>query len=212
MDFTIETRYWDDTPLYTSNVVHIERGLNVLVGCNGCGKTTLLLQLEESIKQMMKNDKTVKLLKFDNAEQGGDNFRQRSLFYDDMDSFMSSIGSSEGELITLSFGTCVAKQVGSIMRSNKDVKEFYILIDGVDSGLSIDRIRDLLKFFKFVQHENRETNFYIIASANSYEMTINNNCIDVMTLDHIGFPSYTDYCKYILKTRNFVEDRSKSSK
>lgn len=46
--------YEDENYLYKKGHVTFQPGLTVLVGCNGCGKTTLMKQLENILKRQKK--------------------------------------------------------------------------------------------------------------------------------------------------------------
>ena len=61
--------------------------------------------------------------------------------------------SSEGERIALSFGDIVP-QIG--VRVRKDIAEnkpLFILLDGLDSGASIDRTRELMSLFELIERD-----------------------------------------------------------
>lgn len=55
--------YEDENYLYKKGHVTFQPGLTVLVGCNGCGKTTLMKQLENILKKDRKKSKGVSLRK-----------------------------------------------------------------------------------------------------------------------------------------------------
>ena len=55
--------YEDENYLYKKGHVTFQPGLTVLVGCNGCGKTTLMKQLENILKKDRKKEKMKKRAK-----------------------------------------------------------------------------------------------------------------------------------------------------
>lgn len=66
--------------LYQKKHVEFEPGLTVLIGCNGCGKTTLMRQVRLQVEKDLKNPCVVH---FDNFADGGHNSMQVSAFHED---------------------------------------------------------------------------------------------------------------------------------
>lgn len=131
--------YEDENYLYKKGHVTFQPGLTVLVGCNGCGKTTLMKQLENILK---KDRKKARVFRYENEIHGGHSSMQEAMFYGDMSFVAASVMSSEGEKIALNMQKATAK-IGSLMEKSPDINEFWLLLDGVDSGFSIDAIEDL---------------------------------------------------------------------
>lgn len=131
--------YEDENYLYKKGHVTFQPGLTVLVGCNGCGKTTLMKQLENILK---KDRKKARVFRYENEIHGGHSSMQEAMFYGDMSFVAASAMSSEGEKISLNMQKAAAK-IGSLMKKSPDIDEFWLLLDGVDSGFSIDAIEDL---------------------------------------------------------------------
>ena len=131
--------YEDENYLYKKGHVTFQPGLTVLVGCNGCGKTTLMKQLENILK---KDRKKARVFRYENEIHGGHSSMQEAMFYGDMSFVAASVMSSEGEKIALNMQKAAAR-IGSLMEKSPDINEFWLLLDGVDSGFSIDAIEDL---------------------------------------------------------------------
>ena len=190
--------------MYMNDVVNIEPGLTVLVGCNGSGKTTFLTMLEQELTR-----NKIHCIKFDNLLNGGNNAKQAAAFRDDFAFVMQAAMSSEGENIILNMGQLAAK-AGRFVKENPDIKELWILMDAVDSGLSVDNICDVKQYlFKPILNDKRlfGKNVYIVVSANTYEMACDANCLDVQTFQYRQFSSYEEYKAFILKTKEKKELR-----
>ena len=125
--------------LYQKKHVEFEPGLTVLIGCNGCGKTTLMRQVRLQVEKDLKNPCVVH---FDNFADGGHNSMQVSAFHEDFSRVAQQMCSSEGERIAIDM-EMVARKIGNMMHKYQNEKEFWIFLDGIDSGFSIDAIEDL---------------------------------------------------------------------
>ena len=138
--FKIERDYYDNGEmLYQKKHVTFKPGLTVLVGCNGCGKTTLMRQIRLQVEKDLKNQC---VLNFNNEHDGGQSSIQKSLFYGDMKFVASGLTSSEGERIALNMQK-IATQIGTMLQKYQNENEFWIFLDGIDSGFSVDAIVDL---------------------------------------------------------------------
>lgn len=196
--------YSEKKRLFMKKQYKLHTGVNVLIGCNGSGKSTFLHMLKIFLdKQGIKN------YSFDNLSDGGSNMNQRLLLSGNLDMLAQSKTSSEGERLNLA--CCVAaSQIGQMFRQNREEKELWILMDAVDSGLSIDNIVDQKDFFRLVLIENKVRDVYIVVAANSYEMAKGERCIDVRTGTEYKFEDDLDYPKYrdfIMKSRAAKDKR-----
>ena len=184
----------------------ISPGLTILVGCNGSGKTTTLL----SIKDAYGKDPNYKVFHWDGLSDKGI-AKQRALDMQRIDVLSSLAFSSEGEEISTNIGL-LAGTIGSFIGKNKD-KDVIILLDGLDSGLSIDNITEIKDFFKDLlipDIEKSGHNCYIIAPANEYELARGERCIDARSGKEIAFRDYEDYRKYILESRKKKDKRKQT--
>ena len=191
--------------LYYRSKVAFEPGVTVLVGCNGCGKTTLIRQ----IKRLLEKD-DIPYVAYDNLHDGGSNARQKAGFYGDVDFMATSMCSSEGENIVLNMGN-MARSMGALTKRNPDAKELWFLFDAVDSGLSIDNVCDIKEYlFKTVFEHNKDKDIYIIISANAYEMCRGEKCFDTWLCKYIDINSYDEYRDFVLKSRERKDKREDS--
>lgn len=184
----------------------ISPGLTILAGCNGSGKTTTLL----SIKDAYGKDPNYKVFHWDGLSDKGV-AKKRALDMQRIDVLSSLAFSSEGEEINTNIGL-LASSIGNFIRKSTD-KDVIILLDGLDSGLSIDNITEVKDFFKELlipDIEKSGHHCYIIASANEYELARGERCIDARSGKEIAFSDYEYYRKYILESRKKKDKRKQT--
>lgn len=212
--------------LWKKRAITINPGVTVLVGCNGIGKTSLL----HCIKDQLKKEK-VPCISFDNLHDGGSNARSEAAFREDFGLLSSLMCSSEGENIMINIvslvsklrhfvetgdnGDKIDKLVMSIARLNEEKmeekeesNERWILLDAIDSGLSIDNIVDVKEYlFKTILENNFGKEIYILVVANEYEMARGENCFDVHNGKYVKFKDYEDYRNFVLKSKEWKDIR-----
>ena len=230
-EFKIEKNPNDCGILYYKNTAVFEPGVTVLIGCNGCGKTTMIKQIEKQLEK----DKIPYAI-YDNIRDGGHNARERAGFYGDMEFIASSICSSEGENIVMNMGK-LARDIGDFVRNGrtaeeermhrmarafqkargedaeeaKIIKERWILLDAVDSGLSVDNIVDIKEYlFKTILEHNDDNEIYIVISANEYEMAREEKCFDVYNGKYVTFNNYEEYRDFILQSKEWKNQRDET--
>lgn len=197
--------------IYQNAEVEFMPGLTVLIGCNGSGKTTML----QTLRYIFRNDNTP-FISFDNLRNGGNHSRQEALFRGNLDFLATSVCSSEGESIYLNLSE-YAKDIGLFMQQYKSSeRDIWILMDAVDSGFSIDNIIALKRFLKDMvlkDEHHKNTELYIVVSANSFEMANGEQCLDVYTGDYCSFfDDYSAYREFILEGVKRKEKRKKLRK
>ena len=190
---------YDEGVMFTNLERRIPEGLTVLVGCNGSGKTTFMHYVNNKYRNVYR------IIRRNNITDKRD-MKQRAL-EKDISLVASLMTSSEGEEINTNLGI-IAGQIGNAVKRGE--KSIIVLLDGIDSGLSIDNIADTMDFFENMlipDVQARGSEIYIIVAANSYEMVRGRKCIDVRTGKEVSFKDYEDYRNFILKSRTIKEKR-----
>ena len=221
--------YDEGDNLYKKATFVFEPGVTVLVGCNGAGKTTLFHQIKDQLQK-----EGVPVLSFDNLKEGGGHAVSSAGFYGDFNFMATAMTSSEGENIVMNIGKLASNLRGFMengeVKGNSDAlarafakamwendkedekempNERWLLLDAIDSGLSVDNIVDLKKFlFKTILDDQAgKRDVYIICSANEYELCNGERCFDVQNAKYIEFKNYDEYREFVLKTREIKDKR-----
>ncbi len=124
-----------------------------------------------------------------------------------------SMLSSEGENITMNLGQ-IAGKIGNFIKNNPNNKDLWIILDAIDSGLSVDNIIDAKEFlFKTILEDkrNKDREVYIIVSANEYEMAREEQCFDVYNGKYTKFKDYEEYRNFILESKEWKNQRNINS-
>jgi energy-coupling factor transporter ATP-binding protein EcfA2 len=227
--FKLHKRYYgEDYDLYKKKTITINEGVTVLVGCNGAGKTTLLHQIKD---QLIKD--SIPVISFDNLREGGNHAISSAGFYGDYAFMGTAMASSEGENIVMNIGRLASNLRAFIkngeVKGNSDAlasklaqalwgeqqpkekevpNERWLLLDAIDSGLSVDNIVDLKEYlFKTILSDAGDIKVYILVSGNEYEIARGENCFDVYQGKYIKFSNYERYRNFILKSRQIKDQR-----
>jgi len=187
--------------VYKKAIHSFKPGISILVGCNGSGKSTAFGYIQDILKE---ND--IPVFKYSNLTEGGNTARESALFYGNLNLLAEQITSSEGENIVINIGT-MAQKLGSFVERNKEKGELWILLDAIDSGLSIDYIEEVKDFLhNQLIDKITDIDLYILISTNNYELCIGEACYNVQECQYIEIDSYEKFKKIVKKTR---ENKSK---
>ena len=232
--FKLYKDYYDVVyDIYKNKTITIKPGVTVLVGCNGIGKTTLLHQIRDELKK-----NKIPYISFDNLKDGGSHSISEASFYGNFGFMATAMCSSEGENIVLNVGNLAAR-LGQFVKDGEDQKEKkyvqlaqsiaqingeqieeheiskerWILLDAIDSGLSVDNVVDIKEqLFKTILEYNFGNEIYIVVSANEYEMARDEQCLDVYNGKYITFKDYEEYRNFILESKKWKIDRMENDK
>ena len=190
--FYFENSYNDSETKYAAFHPNM---LNIVVGCNGYGKTSFLRGLERHLKR-----KHIEYISWSDSHDGRTDGMNQFLWSGNMEGLASMAFHSEGQAMLASFGRKCIQMIGHKVRNHEGLKELFIIIDQIDSGLDIHMINDIKNTFKTVIIEDMKKNgidAYIVMSANSYTLVKGEYCIDPITRKPIIFNNYDDYARYI---------------
>lgn len=218
--------YGEDIRMYKKKTITLEDGVTVLVGCNGIGKTTLLQQIQASLTKQK-----IPVLSFDNLHEGGSKSLSSAAFNGDWAFAATAMASSEGENIVMNVGQlagilrhfietgqvskprdklarALARVMGDTETEEVTSKERWLLLDAIDSGLSVDNVIDIKEqLFQTILEAKGDKEVYILVTANAYEMARGEQCFDVYNGKYIKLKTYEAYRKFILKTRAIKKQR-----
>lgn len=180
-------QYSGKRKLYQNTDLKINEGITVLIGNNGTGKTYCCSQIKDAYKHALFIDIV------DETIRNTVDFRQEK-------SLGRWITASEGQRVydNLEFlATSIGQYVSLCKSKNQSV---IIIIDGADSGVSIDLIQNIRGFLDLVNKDCKKNKqeHYIIVTANNYELAVDYESIWIPTLDKYNFKlsNKNDYYKF----------------
>ena len=212
----IKDYYDTGVDLYQKAYIELREGVTILVGCNGYGKSTFLNILKSKCEY-----ENIPLLLL-NAHTEGNHFIEKAFNQGNINLASTALISSEGENIVLlvaDFIKRVGQWIQSILKNfdvyKKDNNGFIdavLIMDSVDSGLSIDNIIEIKNFLGTLISDftSNKIRLHIVISTNSYEFTIGYDCLDVVRGKYRGFRSYIEFKNFILQSRDRMNRRNDS--
>ncbi len=214
-----------DTQMFAKSKLELnENTISCFVGCNGSGKTTII----DFIIDKLRHDgaREIKVSAYQNLENAfkesfGDVkddhkdtskdlyviFNKNSEFASSQEDYFKMKAtvcfSSTGEGLMHRFGRVLAVLGSEIRNENNKGKSLFIFFDDCDAGTSIDMINDITSVFNLITTDCIKNNitYYIVVTANSYELCKDVDCISVHDFKHLKFDSYESYRKFVLRSR-----------
>lgn len=199
----ITIKDWYD--LHPGYQLELEEGCTVLVGPNGSGKSTLLNQLEDFAK-----GSGIDVFSYNNLTDGGHTATQRYLASDNINMLATAMTASEGQMVAVNFSQVVSRIGYAVKKAARTGNPLFILLDALDSGASIDRIREMASLFRLVGKDACGQKVYLVVAANSYELAKGADCVDVRTSEHLRFNDYQSYTEFIMgyfKNKSVLGDK-----
>ncbi|WP_304393422.1 ATP-binding protein [uncultured Clostridium sp.] len=168
--------------IYKEKIIEINNGITVLTGPNGSGKTYACSQICDYLDEQKKKYLNVNV--YEEGKHTADSFTLSG----DMKSLAKYLNSSEGQRVFDTLVDINTPKMGDYVRKliQDGVKEGYIIIDGCDSGVSIDLMLSYRSLFEFILDDCKKENIemYIIITSNSYELVYDYDCIWIPTMEH----------------------------
>ena len=214
----IKIRVYDPDKYYDNDkgrniTINIAPGYTCLVGPNGVGKSTMLEQIRDILRQEKDSETGLhkyEVVYYDNLHDGGSKQFGMWMMNGMFEKIAAITSSSEGEGIIYNI-TEFAMQCGvATKKCIEKNRTLIILIDGLDSGTSIDKIYKFKSEFidTIIDHcSQSNVEAYIIATANNYAMIDDEivDCIFAKNGKHMKFKTYNSFRKFILKNAKETE-------
>lgn len=182
--------------LFKKDLIEINPGVTVFTGCNGSGKSTLI----QIIKNRLESSEFPFMYYNCSEQQQGE-------------AVLSSISSSQGEYAYFRFSSII-QFMKPFFEMETNHSSRWVLIDGIDSYLSVDRIAQIRKCFDFLVHEAKRTGveLFIIVASNSFEMCKGSNCFSVIDGEYRDKPydTYEGWHEDIMDSSEYVRKRIES--
>jgi len=203
----LETMPYDD----------FDYGITVLLSPNGVGKTTTLLNIQRELS----DNQYIKTILYSHHDEscktskGASKLDFSDRFTEDV---INSFFVSEGQELEYSFVNWLTDNVFPIFWEIKEkgktqYKELVLLIDELDSGLSIDKIKNAIEVFPILIDDAKKygIKLKIILTANSYELAseFKENAIWILSKKKIDISTYNKFQKQYIDYYNKQKEEEK---
>ena len=219
--FTIPKDPYDERIMFGKTTLTLEdNSISCLVGCNGSGKSTVLYFIKRQLEKRGAYELRGKYLDlrgiFNKPKYNDEIFlffdKKSKTFNNEEESIFKELLAntlSTGESIYNRFGDKLALLGNAIRNPENKGKSIYVFMDDCDAGTSIDMINDIKSIFDLIIKDCKKhgITYYLILTANSYELCKDVDCISIHDFTHKKFDDYEQYKKFILESRE-VKDKS----
>lgn len=211
-----------DRELFTNDTLVLEPNtISCLVGCNGTGKTTVVEYIKKHLEKLHAEEfeetpysglgKAMEAALGRERPKNKDNLyfvdfsKHTKIAADETASFLLDAAvsfSSTGEGISYRLGQMLkilGKSINKIKNQNASV---FIFFDDCDAGTSLDKIIEIKDVFNLIVDHCKAMNvtYYILLTANSFEMCRDLDCISVHDFKHLKFTDYEEYKRFVLES------------
>ena len=221
MDFKVDKKPYDDRELFVKDTIELNPNqITCLVGCNGSGKTTLIDYLKRNLNKLEAIDVCAgyprKGFKGDELD-----FTKKEYYYADFSKKTDDAKDGTDWLMgkfTVAFsstGEGIVYRLGKILETLGRViadpelkgKNLFIFFDDCDAGTSLDKIVEIKDVMNLIAGDckRRGINYFIVLTANSFEMCRDVDCISVHNFEHLKFTDYDEYKKFVLESSKIKE-------
>lgn len=216
----------DDVVDFKKDKLVIKDKVTIFVAPNGYGKTTLMGQIQHDLKKQgipeaekgsrhrdlarafrrladTTEDEikpTAMYVTYDaHADQQG-NVLSSAIFEKNYERFALRQESSEGQNKLISMME-VFDTAAEIANENDELETIIMIVDGIDSGLSVDMIELIMKTLnhKIKQVEQFGVDVALILTTNNYEMCRNNIVRDPLSFEEFEYHDYEHFRKDMLQ-------------
>lgn len=223
--------YYEDEYLFKKDQLTLTDQVTVFVGPNGYGKTTLVTMIKEALEkdgaisfsnnaysrslerafklavtdEYKRSNSPIGFISYDSHADDHTNSISASLVNNNMQQLLLRRESSEGENNLISLAD-LFDNAQAVAKEHQDLEHLIIFVDGIDSGLSVDKIdfivRNLDLKIKQVESQNPDLNVALVFTANHYEMVRNLPTIDPITFEKLNYNDYEEFRSDMIKKAN----------
>lgn len=189
-----------DRTLFPHKSFFFNQGITCLVGKNGSGKTLLIKEIANNLKE-----NKIPYYYYDAYSEGGKVAKDKLKALKNTERLVELQLASQGQQSIINISNILIDKIGPFISEcvkNKS-EEAWILLDSIDTGLSVDNIIGVKEFFNTILEDCEENQIvlYLIVSGNSFELVKNEQSIDVITGSRIKFKNYEMFKKVIMRSK-----------
>lgn len=157
------------------------------------------------VDESAKDRATIGFISYDSHADDHTNSISASLVNNNMRQLLLRQESSEGENNLISLAD-LFDNAQAVANENPNLEHLIIFVDGIDSGLSVDKIdfivRSLDLKIKQVESQNPDLNVALVFTANHYEMVRNLPTVDPITFETVNYNDYEEFRRDMIKKAN----------